>query len=253
MSEVEAPMKALQIETGTNYLMLEDKVMQIQNGDERLRNQLIEDYQPFVKKVASKVCNHYVDHSMDEYSIGLFAFNESINQYQTGQGSRFLTFADMVIRRRVIDFIRKEVRQKRALFFEQEEDSEEGRSEESYAELKAAMDDYEIQLESEKRAYEIDEYQKLLQPFGITFHHLSKQCPKHRDARENAKLIAKMLAEEERLSAFLLEKRQLPIKDLLTMVSCSRKTIERNRKYIIAAALIYLGGFKNLQSYIEPS
>lgn len=246
-------MKALQLQTTPGFITLEDKVTKIQCGDEHLRNQLIQDYQPFVKKVASKVCNHYIDHTMDEYSVGLFAFNESIDQYQSGQGSRFLTFADMVIRRRVIDFIRKEARQKRALFFEQEEETEDGRSEESYAELKAAIDYYEIQKESEKRAHEIDEYQQLLKPFGITFKTLSKQCPKHRDARDNAKMIAKMLAEEESLAKFLLEKKQLPIKELLTMVECSRKTIERNRKYIIAAALIYLGGFKNLQSYIEPS
>lgn len=246
-------MKAVQFKTSPAELTIEEKVFRIQRGDERLRNQLIKDYQPFVKKVASKVCNHYIDHTMDEYSIGLFAFNESIDQYEHGQGSRFLTFADMVIRRRIIDFIRKEARQKKALFFEPDEENEENRNEESYAELKAAIDYYEIQRESEQRAYEIEEYQKLLKPFGITFKTLSKQCPKHKDARENARTIAKLLATDEKLSSFLLEKKQLPIKDLLTKVKCSRKTIERNRKYIIAAALIYLGGFTNLQSYIEPS
>ncbi|GAY78475.1 RNA polymerase sigma-54 factor RpoN [Sporolactobacillus inulinus] len=52
--------------------------------------------------------------------------------------------------------------------------------------------------------------------------------------------------------AYLKKKKQLPIKDLLQFVSCSRKTIERNRKYIIALALIYIGGFSALRSYIEP-
>ncbi|HEX6923439.1 MAG TPA: RNA polymerase sigma-I factor [Bacillales bacterium] len=248
-------MKALQLDTFVQQpssLSIEEKVFHIQSGNDKLRNQLIGDYQPFIKKVASKVCNHYIDHSMDEYSIGLFAFNESIDQYHSGQGSRFLTFADMVIRRRIIDFIRKETRQKRAVFFEPPEETEENRAEESYPELKAAMDNYQLQRENENRVYEIEEYKKWLKPFGITFKGLSKQCPKHRDARENAKVIAKMLAEDESLAGYLLEKRQLPIKDLLCMVSCSRKTIERNRKYIIAAALIYLGDFVELQSYIEP-
>jgi RNA polymerase sigma factor len=248
-------MKALQLDRFVNQpssLTIEEKVSHIQSGNEKLRNQLIGDYQPFIKKVASKVCNHYVDQSMDEYSVGLFAFNESIDQYQSGQGSRFLTFADMVIRRRIIDFIRKEMRQKRAVFFEQEEEAEDARTEESYPELKAAMDHFEVQRENENRAYEIEEYKKLLHPYGITFKGLSKQCPKHRDARENAKIIAKKLATDQKLSRYLVEKKQLPLKDLLSMVSCSRKTIERNRKYIIAAALIYLGDFVELQAYIEP-
>lgn len=247
-------MKALQLPTfnPTTIATIEDKIYHIQSGDEKLRNELIRDYQPFIKKVASKVCNHYIDHTMDEYSIGLFAFNESIDQYHPGQGSRFLTFADMVIRRRIIDFIRKETRQRRPLFFEAEEEDEENRSEESYPELKAAIDHFQVQRENENRIYEIEEYKKLLKPYGITFNGLTKYCPKHRDARENAKAIAKQLARDEKLSRYLMDKKQLPIKDLLSMVSCSRKTIERNRKYIIAAALIYLGHFTELQTYIEP-
>lgn len=248
-------MKALQIPTMKNHAKIstiEDKIYYIQHGDDKMRNEFITDYQPFIKKVASKVCNHYIDHTMDEYSIGMFAFNESIDQYQPGEGSRFLTFADMVIRRRIIDFIRKETRQKRTLFFEWEEDDEENRSEESYPELKAAIDHFQAERENEHRIHEIEEYKKLLQSYGISFSSLTKYCPKHRDARQNAKVIAKQLAEDEHLSAYLIHKKQLPIKDLLTMVSCSRKTIERNRRYIIAAALIYLGRFTELQTYIEP-
>ncbi|WP_311775135.1 RNA polymerase sigma-I factor [Alkalihalobacillus sp. TS-13] len=232
---------------------IEDKVKRITRGDEDLRNELLEDYQPFIKKVTSKVCNQYIDQSRDEYSIGLTAFNEAINQYQEGQGSRFLTFADMVIRRRVIDFIRKEARQNRYVFLEPEETDEEGRVEDSFAEQQAAISHYDQQLQVENRVYEIEEYQELLKGYGITFKVLSKNCPKHIDARENAKQIAQLLAENEKLAAYLTEKKQLPIKDLLNMVSCSRKTIERNRKYIIAIALIYIGGYTSLRSYIEPS
>ncbi|MBH0169603.1 MAG: RNA polymerase sigma-I factor [Bacillota bacterium] len=232
---------------------IEDKVLTIQEkDDEKLRNELIGDYQPFIKKVTSKVCSQYIDRTMDEFSVGLFAFNEAIDQYQEGQGSRFLSFADMVIRRRVIDYIRKEVRQNRLIFLQPDEEDEEGRLEESYAEQKAAMDHFEDQIQVENRVYEIEEYQKLLKTFGLNFKVLSKHCPKHVDARENAKEIARLLAENEELAAFLKEKKQLPIKDLLNMVSCSRKTIERNRKYIIAVSLIYLGDFQALKSYIQP-
>lgn len=231
-------------------LELEDKVLLVQEGDETLRSEILKEYQPFVKKVTSKVCNQYIDESMDEYSVGLCALNEAMDQYNPYQGSKFLSFANMVIRRRVIDHIRREQRQKRLFFFVQE-DNDEQRMEESYLEQQIALDHYRNHLQIEDRVSEIQEYRELLKEYGITFEVLSKQCPKHVDARENAKNIARIIVENEEFSAHLQEKKQLPIKSLLTKVTCSRKTIERNRKYIIAVALIYLGGFTALKSYIE--
>ena len=232
-------------------LKLEDKIYRIQNGDERLRNRVINNYQPFIKKVASKVCNRFIDQSMDEYSIGLFAFNEAINQYKESQGTRFLTFADMVIRRRIIDFIRKEARAVKTYYLDQADTEEEGQDE-SYIEQRAALNFYEEQKQIQERLDQIESYKALLAEFGITFKVLSKNCPKHIDARENAKHIAKVIVDHHELAQFLKEKKQLPIKELLQFVSCSRKTVERNRKYIIAVSLIYLGGYTALQPYIEP-
>jgi RNA polymerase sigma factor len=229
---------------------LENKIYLIQNGNEQARNKIIEEYQPFIKKAASKACKFYIDESRDEFSIGLLAFNEAIDQYKEGQGTKFLTFADMVIRRRIIDYIRKEARVKR-LEYLQNATSDDDEFEESYVEQRAAIEHYELQVESENRMYEIEEYGKVLENFGITFKSLSKVSPKHYDARENAKTIARLIADQPELKNYLLEKKQLPIKDLLNLVTCSRKTIERNRKYIIAVALIYIREFTSLISYID--
>lgn len=224
----------------------------IQSGHEEYRNELINSYKPFIRKVLSKVCKRYIDQSMDEYSIGLFAFNEAINQYKPGQGSKFLSFADMVIQRRIIDYIRKETRHKKHTFLEQEASDEDGQQEESVAEQRAALEHFKEKELIEERIHDIENYQSLLSRFGITFKVLSKQCPKHIDARDHAKMIAKLIADSSEFSSYLQEKKQLPIKELLNHVECSRKTIERNRKYIIAVSLIYIGGFTSLQSYIEP-
>ncbi|MCI1857251.1 MAG: RNA polymerase sigma-I factor [Sporolactobacillus sp.] len=238
---------------GTFNFPLEISIFKVQQGDETLRNRIIECYQPFIKKVVSKVCNRFIDQTMDEFSIGMVAFNEAINQYQKGQGSKFLTFADMVIRRRIIDFIRKESRQMRHIYLDQGMNTDdEGTTEESFIEQRAAIDDYEEKCRISERMEQIDSYRKLLMAYGITFDVLSRHCPKHADARENAKISAKRLVEHPNLVRFLKKKKQLPIKELLQFVSCSRKTIERNRKYIIALALIYIGGFSALKSYIEP-
>jgi RNA polymerase sigma factor len=231
---------------------LEETIKRIQSGDNHLRDEIIEAYQPFVKKVVSKVCHRFIDHTMDEFSIGLVAFDQAIDQYKEGQGSKFLTFADLVIRRRVIDYIRKEARRGKMESLDQTDLLDEEQPEETLIQQKAALDTYENERQIETRVEQIDAYQSMLQDFGITFLDLSKSCPKHLDARENAKQVAKVLATDKTLSKILLQTKQLPTKDLLELVSCSRKTIERNRKYIIAIALIHLGEFNALRSYIEP-
>ena len=233
-------------------LTLEESIHVIQNGDESLRNTIINIYQPFIKKVVSKVCNRFIDRTMDEYSIGLFAFNEAINQYKAGQGSKFLTFADMVIRRRIIDYIRKETRRNKTIYIDQSEVEDEFKQTDSIIEQKVAIEYYEEQKQIEERLEQIKGYEALLKEYGITFKSLTKHCPKHIDARENAKQIANILVSNDNFISYLKEKKQLPIKELLQYVSCSRKTIERNRKYIIAVSLIYIGGFYALKSYIEP-
>jgi len=219
--------------------------------DVLLRNDLILQYQPFVAKVSSKVCKKYIDTHRDEFSVALEAFNEAIDCYQEGQGSAFLTFAEMVIRRRVIDYIRRETRQTRDIFLEPDTPDEENQIE-SFAQVSASIAQYELYQESEKRKEDIMLYSQALREYGISFSDLVDQCPKHLDARENAKQIAKCLAETPELRAHLIEKKQLPMKDLLNFVNCSRKTVERNRKYIIAMSLIYIGDYQSLRSYIEP-
>ncbi len=49
----------------------------------------------------------------------------------------------------------------------------------------------------------------------------------------------------------MLQKRMLPIKELLDQVNVSRKTLERNRKFIIAVALIFNGPYPYLKDYLH--
>ena len=71
------------------------------------------------------------------------------------------------------------------------------------------------------------------------------------DARKNAITVAKTLAENDELKELFLLKKRLPIKHLENQVEVSRKTIERNRKYIMAITLILIGDFIFLKDYIK--
>ena len=59
---------------------IEDIVCNIQNNGED-KEAFIVQYQPFIRKSISSVCRRYITEQDDEYSIGLFAFNEAIEQY----------------------------------------------------------------------------------------------------------------------------------------------------------------------------
>lgn len=89
---------------------LEESVVLIQQGDQTLLNETIDSYKPFIAKTVSSVCKRYIYESDDEFSIGLIAFNEAIEKYTPERGSSLLSFAEVIIKRRVIDYIRKQVK-----------------------------------------------------------------------------------------------------------------------------------------------
>ncbi|MFD0870640.1 RNA polymerase sigma factor sigI [Chlamydia abortus] len=231
----------------------ERMVERIQKGDLRLRNQFITDYQPFVAKVTSRFCKKYIDPSKDdEFSIGLAAFNEAINQYSETAGKSFLGFAETVIRRRLIDHIRKEQRFSQHIPYSSFEVEDDEDNIINPVEIRQAMDYYGMQQDAKERGNEIEELNGSLGKFDISFSDLVEASPKHVDSRQNLHYIGKLLSEDPELMEQLLQKRMLPIKELLTKVSISRKTLERNRKYIIAIALIYHGPYPHLKQYLLP-
>ncbi|AMB99337.1 hypothetical protein AWM75_04675 [Aerococcus urinaehominis] len=74
-------------------------------------NQLIADHYGFIIKTVSETSNRYVRIGDDDsFSIGLLAFQEAYEKYDDTKGP-FLAFAKLVIRSRVIDYLRKENRQ----------------------------------------------------------------------------------------------------------------------------------------------
>ncbi|WP_407066444.1 RNA polymerase sigma factor SigI [Geobacillus sp. TFV-3] len=229
---------------------LERTVVEIQRGNEALRNELIRQYKPFIVKTVSSVCKRFIHEEDDEASIGLIAFNEAIEKYALHKGGSFLSFAELLIKRRLIDYIRKEVRTRE--FIWHVEDGEDGeQAAQTYVDAKLSVEEFYRQIEQEQRREEILHYQQVLKQFGIHFHDLVEQSPKHKDARLNAIRVAELLVANDEWLALLFRKKQLPIKQLETMASVSRKTIERNRKYIIAVAVILAGDYLYLKDYIK--
>lgn len=227
---------------------LEDKVLAIQKGDSVLQNELINQYKPFIAKTVSQVCKRYINEQDDEFSIGLMAFHESIEKYSTEKGSSLLSFAELIIKRRVIDFIRKESKQQTVKLDTNVDDEE---SIQNKYEVEVSVEDFQKKLEQDHRRDEIMHYQTILKQFDLTFQDLVDNSPRHADARENAMKVAHTVIQTPGFKKVLFEKKRLPIKDLEKHVQVSRKTIERNRKYIIAVCIIMASDYVYLKEYVK--
>lgn len=230
------------------------------SGDEHARNKLIGAFTPFVLKVAARVSGRYLRVGEDEeVSVGLMAFNEAVNAFDADRGVAFLSFAETVIRRRLIDYYRKAARTNRreiplSELANLEDDTESG-SRLTYVEARLAAENYQQAVEAQDRRREIARYRVLLKEFGLSFDELVKLAPKRVDARERAMRVAGILADTERYRKHLLKRRTLPLKLLESdkRIELSRKTIERQRKYIIAIAILLIHDFEQLSGYIKKS
>jgi RNA polymerase sigma factor len=229
---------------------LEESVLLIQQGDRLLLNEIIDSYKPFIAKNVSSVCKRYIYESDDEFSIGLIAFNEAIEKYSPERGSSLISFAEVIIKRRVIDYIRKQTKNQHVsidLTYSSFEDESAG----MVIVNELSLEEYKKKSDEELRRDEIIRFQALLTSFDLSFSDLVENSPKHADARANAIIVAKLLVDDKELKSFLIEKKRLPIKQLEKKVNVSRKTIERNRKYIIAIALILSNDYVYLNDYLR--
>lgn len=228
-------------------------VRKAQQGNEDIRNELIRLYTRFVLRVAASVCGRYLKVGEDdEASIALIAFNEAINNYNEDRNVSFLSYSELLIKRRLVDYYRKERKADMVMHLSNLE-SGEGNAERGYLAFaqRQAVQRFQEQQEASERRAEITQFTKILKEFGISFEELVKVSPRHEDARMRAIEVGHLVAECGEFRDYLISKKELPLKQMEKVVKISRRTLERQRKYIIAVALILIYNFAYLREYIE--
>jgi RNA polymerase sigma factor len=234
----------------TKYDLLLETISRIKDGDSSAREQLVEQYKPFILKTASQFCHRMLEWGRDdELSIGLMAFNSAIDSFKPERKVPFLAFCKIVIINRLKDFIRQEVKYQNVYRLDDETLSD-------YIESKTAWESYNNRTIDDERREEIEEYERLLSEYGISFENLVEVSPRHRDYRQDLLTAAHNLARTDSLMEYLNSRKQLPINELIKVSGLKRKTLERGRKFIIASALIlnrpeqfiYLRSYINLES-----
>ena len=136
------------------YISINERVERIKNNEEEI-NRFVEEYKPFIASCTEKFIGRYVTYGeSDELSIALIAFVESIRSFNSSKGN-FLSFAQGVIRRRLIDFYRKEKKHMNIISLNEYFNEESG--EEIDLSTEEAIEKYNIEELSEYRRLEIEE------------------------------------------------------------------------------------------------
>lgn len=230
---------------------LELLVLQARDGNKEVLHELLSSYTPFMKKTASFVCKRFISEQDDEYSIAMSAFHDAIEHFEQDKNASFLTFAHLLIRRKLIDYIRKEARRKEISLGQMTDYDENPSSSFSILESTNSFEQFTATQQAEERKHQITVYESMLKPYGLSFQELVKVSPSHEDSRKTAIQIAQLVAETEEFYEVLQTKKKLPIKELEELVDVSRKTLERQRKYIIAIAILLKSDLHYIKDYLK--
>ncbi|MBQ6333549.1 MAG: hypothetical protein IJI46_00545 [Erysipelotrichaceae bacterium] len=225
------------------------RAMIAKNDDEEF-SALVKDYQNFLLAEAYKNTGRYISISDDEHSIALSAFHEAILKYDASKGA-FLSFAKKVISLRLTDFARKERKYKNIISIDDEEEESEEKRLIRNKELQIAEEKEAEKTRQDELRFEIEELREVLKEYGFSFFDLTKVSPKAEKTRQACGKAVVCILLDEKLYAYMAEKRELPMKQLEKQSGVPRKILDRHRKYIIAATEILKGDYPCLESYMN--
>lgn len=195
------------------------------------RNRFIEDNKSFIYNTAYNICKRKLSwENDDELSISLIAFNNACNTFKEDKGN-FYSYAKVIIKNSLIDYFRKRQNTPYVVFSSEDEEIQ-------YVDVKNSLNHYSIELENKSRAEEILEFSKELSLYKLDFNILIKSSPSHKDTRDSLLNIAFVSTGEETIINYIREKKMLPIKEIMLLTGCSRKLLEKWRRYILILILI---------------
>lgn len=227
-----------------------DIIAEESKTDEKKMENLIAKNEFFILKCASSVAHNYISKSDDEWSVALGAFTEAVENYSMEKGS-FYNFAELVMRRRIIDFIRtqskysSEISVNPSLFnSESNDDCEEIPIKIEVAEKTSHTIDNSLKLE-------IELANEVFSSYGFSFFALADCSPKAKKTKEVCAKAVTYILKNQILVSNMKVKKLLPIKIIEKNLNVPRKILERHRKYIIAAVEIISGDYPYLAEYIR--
>ena len=219
-------------------------------SDERKREELINSNEQTILRTASAACRRFVSKSDDEWSIALGAFSKAVDVYSQEKGD-FLPFAQMLIKRELIDYYRSQKNSLREVSVAPHVLEGGGEPEEDPSGVYLAVVKSSREASDHSLREEILAANELLSTYGFRFFDLTECSPQQDKTRKECAVAIRFMLTDSALFAALEKTRKLPIKALATASGVSRKTLDRYRKYIIMAVLILDGDYPQLAEYLK--
>ena len=219
----------------------------VAQGDAGAADALIRDYLPFIRAEASKATGRIVTEQDDAYSIAMIGFHEAIVSYRALRGA-FLPYASVVIRRRLIDFYRKEKRHQGQLSLDQPDGGEDAPP--LADRLETPDDPYTQSQLREATRQEIAELSRQLAGFGLSLGDIADNCPRQARTLTACQRALRYAKEDPAIIPELLRTHRLPMAKLAAGSGVERKTLERHRRYLMALLLIYSNGYEIIRGHL---
>ena len=199
-------------------------------------------YNLFIIRTASATCRRFITKHDDEYAIALRAFCDAVKKFDPEAEVSFESYAKLLIKNRIIDYLRVENRHAGHLSLEDE--MENGRDFSDDAERE--------QSETQSAAAEeIARLSQVIAAYGIIFTELPEASPKHQKTREACALAVACMIRDPSLISDMRRNHCLPMKNLQEKCDIPRKTLERHRKYIVTATEVCLGEYPIIAEYLK--
>lgn len=224
------------------------KAVYVAKEDGQKADDLIRAYIPFIRSEATKFMTRLCTEQDDEYSIAMMAFYEAIMGYEKSRGA-FMSYASVLIRSRLIDYQRKEVRHQGHLSL-----YEENGGDDDHTLLDTVADGYDHFEESATREatrQEIEELSAVMQQFDVSFSDVADNSPKQERTLAACAAAIRYAGENKVLLEELLRTKKLPMTQLVQGSGAERKTLERHRKYILAMLLIQTNGYEIIRGHLR--
>lgn len=219
-------------------MTIEERVIEAQENSDA-ENLLIKEYIPFIISCATKAVGRYITREDDEFSIAIYAFHEAIVKYAPQKGA-YLTFARLIIKNRLTDYLRKEYSHKETIPFSALQTTDDGGEIIEFDVSVNELQNLDIKYEIEALSYE-------LKSFDITFFDVSKNAPKSGKTKKSCIEVINYILGSQDMISVIREKKYIPVKEIVSNTSANRKICERHRNYIIAVVLVMDGEYEIIQ------
>lgn len=214
---------------------LDEKLVKSRKSKNNIsRSKLIEEYMPFIIKEISKVTGRYVSYENSlELTVGLMAFDEAIDRYQTDKGS-FTNFASLVISSRVKDFLRKNDYYKYNLPIEENEE---------FGEI--------VQFGEDPLKEEVSRFNKILDSFNIDIETLVEESPTHEKTRKENIELGKNISKEKPIVKKLYKTKKLPMADIVLKFRTTKKKLKYHRNFLISVIVVFNENMSNIMEFMN--